>query len=38
VDPRQESKGFELPSVDVFFDDIYFDMAGQEPVIHKVSK
>jgi len=38
VDPRQESKGFELPLVDVFFDDIYFDMTGQEPVIHKVSK
>ena len=35
--PIQESKGSELPSVDVFFDDIYFDMTGQEPVIQKVS-
>jgi len=22
-----------LPKVEVFFDDIYFDLSGQEPVI-----
>jgi len=38
VVPSQESKGSELPLVDVFFDDIYFDMTGQEPVIQKVPK
>ena len=38
VDPGQESKGSELPSVDVYFDDIYFDMTGQEPVVQKVQK
>ena len=38
VGPRQESKGSELPSVDVYIDDIYFDMTGQEPVIQRVPK
>ena len=26
-----------LPRVEVFFDDIYFDMSGQEPVIEKIT-
>ena len=38
VEPGQGSKDSELPSVDVFFDDIYFDMTGQKPVIQKVPK
>jgi hypothetical protein len=25
-----------LPKFQVFFDDIYFDMSGQEPVIQKI--
>jgi len=29
-----ESAG--LPKFEVFFDDIYFDMSGQEPVIQKI--
>ena len=33
VTPNPEVVG--LPKVEVFFDDIYFDMSGQEPVIHK---
>jgi hypothetical protein len=37
VIPDQDSKDSKSPPVDVFFDDIYFDMSGQEPVIHKVS-
>ena len=32
VIPIKESKGSEIPSVDVFFDDIYFDMTGHKPV------
>jgi hypothetical protein len=30
------SQGVGLPKVEVFFDDIYFDMSGQEPVIQKI--
>jgi hypothetical protein len=29
--------GAGLPKFEVFFDDIYFDMSGQEPVIQKIS-
>ena len=25
-----------LPKVDVFFDDVYFDLSGQEPVLQKI--
>jgi hypothetical protein len=32
--PSYEGSG--LPKVEVFFDDIYFDMSGQEPVIQKI--
>jgi len=34
VVPNLESAG--LPKFEVFFDDIYFDMSGQEPVIQKI--
>jgi hypothetical protein len=34
VVPNPDSAG--LPTVEVFFDDIYFDMSGQEPVIQKI--
>ena len=34
VVPNPDSAG--LPKVEVFFDDIYFDMSGQEPVIQKI--
>ena len=29
-------QGAGLPKFEVFFDDIYFDMSGQEPVIKKI--
>ena len=32
--PSYEGGG--LPKFEVFFDDIYFDMSGQEPVIQKI--
>ena len=32
--PNPQDAG--LPKVEVFFDDIYFDMSGQEPVIQKI--
>ena len=35
VAPNPESAG--LPKFEVFFDDIYFDMSGQEPVIQKIT-
>jgi len=34
VAPNPESVG--LSKFEVFFDDIYFDMSGQEPVIQKI--
>ena len=34
VTPSPENSG--VPKVEVFFDDIYFDMSGQEPVIQKI--
>ena len=34
VTPAPENSG--LPKVEVFFDDIFFDMSGQEPVIQKI--
>ena len=30
-------QGAGLPKFEVFFDDIYFDMSGLEPVIQKIS-
>jgi len=35
VAPNSQDAG--LPKFKVFFDDIYFDMSGQEPVIQKIS-
>jgi hypothetical protein len=32
--PSPENSG--SPKFEVFFDDIYFDMSGQEPVIQKI--
>ena len=29
-------KGAELTKFEVFFDDIYFDLSGPEPVVHKI--
>jgi hypothetical protein len=34
VVPNPQDAG--LPKVEVFFDDIYFDMSGQEPIIQKI--
>ena len=34
VAPNLQDAG--LPKFDVFFDDIYFDMSGLEPVIQKI--
>ena len=34
VTPSPENSG--VPKVEVFFDDIYFDMSGLEPVIQKI--
>jgi len=34
VVPNPKDAG--LPKFEVFFDDIYFDMSGQEPVIQKI--
>ena len=34
VIPNTESAGF--PKFEVFFDDIYFDLSGQEPVVQKI--
>ena len=34
VVPNPQDAG--LPKVEVFFDDIYFEMSGQEPVIQKI--
>jgi len=36
VVPNPQDGG--LPKVEVFFDDIYFDMSEQVPVIQKISK
>ena len=34
VAPNPQDAG--LPKFEVFFDDIYFDMSGQEPVIQRI--
>jgi hypothetical protein len=34
LEPNPQSVG--LPKFEVFFDDIYFDMSGQETVIQKI--
>lgn len=35
--PSRSAAGEGLPMVKLFFDDIYFDMSGTEPVVHNVS-
>ena len=34
--PNRIASGKDLPSVKLFFDGIYFDMTGAEPVIQKM--
>ena len=34
--PNRSAPGKDLPMVKLFFDDVYFDMSGAEPVIQKV--
>lgn len=33
--PSRSASGKDLPSVKLFFDEIYFDMSGNEPVVQK---
>jgi hypothetical protein len=35
--PNRTASGQELPTIKLFFDDMYFDMSGVDPVIQKVS-
>jgi hypothetical protein len=34
--PNRSAVGDQLPVVKIFFDAIYFDMSGLEPVVHKI--
>jgi hypothetical protein len=34
--PNRRAFGKELPMVKLFFDGIYFDMSGAEPVVQKI--
>jgi hypothetical protein len=34
--PNRSAFGKELPMVKLFFDGIYFDMSGSEPVVQKI--
>ena len=34
--PRLSALGQDLPTVEVFFDGIYFDMSGADPVVQKM--
>lgn len=36
--PNKYASGKELPSIKLFFDDIYFDMSGEEPKLEKIKK
>lgn len=36
--PNKYASGKELPSVKLFFDDIYFDLSGDEPKLERVEK
>jgi hypothetical protein len=33
--PSRSAQGKDLPMVKLFFDGIYFDMSGDEPVVQK---
>jgi hypothetical protein len=35
--PNRRATGKDLPMVKLFFDGIYFDMSGAEPVVHDMS-
>jgi hypothetical protein len=35
--PNRSALGKDLPSVKIFFDGIYFDMSGTEPVVQKIN-
>ncbi len=35
--PSRSAKGNGLPSVKLFFDEIYFDMSGAKPAVQKIS-
>ena len=35
--PNRTTSGQELPTIKLFFDDMYFDMSDVDPVIQKVS-
>lgn len=34
--PSRSALGKDLPMVKIFFDGIYFDMTGEEPVVQKI--
>jgi hypothetical protein len=34
--PSLSAHGQEVPTVKIFFDGIYFDMSGAEPVVQKI--
>ena len=34
--PNRSAVGNDLPMVKLFFDDVYFDMSGAEPVVQKI--
>ena len=36
--PNKYASGKELPSVKLYFDDIYFDMSGDEPKLETIKK
>ena len=35
--PSRTAQGKDLPMVKLFFDGIYFDMSGSEPVVQKIA-
>ncbi len=35
--PSRSVSGKDLPMVKLFFDEIYFDMSGDEPVVQKIA-
>jgi hypothetical protein len=34
--PNHSAVGNDLPAIKIFFDGIYFDMSGLEPVVKKI--
>jgi hypothetical protein len=34
--PNRSAQGKDLAAVKIFFDGIYFDMSGAEPVVQKI--